>query len=111
MYLNTGNGKYLRSSRILGIFDMDSATVCVATRRALSKMEREGRVKDADGEIPKSFILLDEKKEKKRKKENKKIKENKSTTVMLCKFSSSVLFGRLRGAAEDEDESLQKDKP
>lgn len=111
MYLNTGSGKYLRSSRILGIFDMDTATVCVATRRFLSKMQKEGCVRDADGEIPKSFLLVDEEGKdtgvsKRRKKEKKK------KQVILCKFSSGVLLGRLFSAVgEDEEEGTGKEKP
>ena len=112
MYLNTGNGKYLRKKRILGIFDMDSATVCVATRRTLSKMEKEGRVLDADGEIPKSFLLLDKEDQKESKKDKRKDKiKDKKQEILLCKFSSGVLFGRLKGVTfEEEDESVQKDK-
>ena len=58
MFLYLGDGKYKRLSSVIGIFDMDSATVCVATRRFLSVHERDGRV-ESDGELPKSFLLCD----------------------------------------------------
>ncbi len=90
MYVSIGNGKNMRSRRVIGIFDMDTATVCVSTRNFLSRMQKEGRVRDTDGDIPKSFILAD--KEITKKKEKTKKKESEIT---LCKFSSGVLFGRI----------------
>lgn len=93
MYLNTGNGRHIREKRIVGIFDMDTATVCVATRQFLSRAQKEGRVADSDGDIPKSFILCQ--KEDKKQKKARKEKGEKSSEVILCKFSSGVLFGRI----------------
>ncbi len=90
MYISTGNGKNIRSRRVIGIFDMDTATVCVATRNLLSRMQKEGCVRDTDGDIPKSFILAD--KEILKKKDKTKKKESE---IILCKFSSGVLFGRI----------------
>lgn len=94
MYLNIGNGRYIREKRIVGIFDMDTATVCIATRQFLSRMQREGRVSPADADIPKSFLLLDKKKEKDKSKKRAQ-KEEKEKSIVLCKFSSGVLFGRI----------------
>ena len=94
MYINTGSGKNIRSRRVIGIFDMDSATVCIATRNLLSKMQKEGSVVDTDGDIPKSFILADKEVEKIRDKRNKTPK-SKQSEIILCKFSSGVLFGRI----------------
>ena len=93
MYINTGSGKNIRSRRVIGIFDMDSATVCIATRNLLSKMQKEGSVVDTDGDIPKSFILADKEIEKIKDKRNKTSKQG--SEIILCKFSSGVLFGRI----------------
>ena len=90
MYINTGSGKNIRSKRVIGIFDMDTATVCIATRNLLSRMQKEGRVRDTDGDIPKSFILADKEIIKKKDKTKKRESE-----LILCKFSSGVLFGRI----------------
>ncbi len=92
MYLNTGNGRYIRDKRIIGIFDMDTATVCIATRQFLSRTQKDGRVADSGEDIPKSFLLCD--KEKNNKKARKE-KREKQSEVILCKFSSGVLFGRI----------------
>ena len=62
MFLYLGEGKYKRLSSLIGIFDMDSATVCVATRRFLAEKEKEGNV-ESDGELPKSFLLYEKENE------------------------------------------------
>ena len=57
MYLHVGNGKNLRESKIIGIFDADTATVSPITRKYLSAAEKSGMVESAVEEIPKSFVL------------------------------------------------------
>lgn len=105
MYLNTGSGKNLRTRRIIGIFDMDTATVCIATRSFLSKMQKEGCVRDTDGDIPKSFILADSIESTEKINKKQKRKEKKTSELILCKFSSGVLFGRIgNGQALAADE-------
>ena len=98
MYLHLGNGKYVKRSSVLGIFDMDTATVCVATRRFLSRKEKEGEVVSADGELPKSFLLLSDRTvastAKNRKGRGIKKKGEEKESVLLSKFSSGVIFGR-----------------
>ncbi|MBO5305775.1 MAG: DUF370 domain-containing protein [Clostridia bacterium] len=65
MYLHVGNKKNIREKDIIGIFDTDSATVSVTTRKYLAGKEKEGMVEAAIEEIPKSFVLyLDEKGDK-----------------------------------------------
>ncbi len=98
MYLKLSGNKYIDHSRIVGIFDMDTATVCVNTRKFLSKAQKEGRVYPADEDIPKSFLLIDKKKEKQKKyirKDRKKKKSLFCDEIILCKLSSGVLYGRL----------------
>ena len=96
MFLYLGEGKYKRRADIIGIFDMDTATVSTATRRFLSVNEKGGCV-ESDGELPKSFLLCD-KREKgasnKPKKEKGAQAQKKSYTVFLSKLSSSVLAAR-----------------
>ena len=101
MFLYLGEGKYKRLSDVIGIFDMDSATVCVATRRFLSKKEREGMV-ESDGELPKSFILCDKREEgyKDRGKRERSPQKQKNT-VFLSKLASSVLASRCARVRDD----------
>ena len=82
MYLHIGGGRYLRKKRIIGIFDMDTATICAATKTFLVEKEKKGRVSFPDEDIPKSFLLLDGEEEK------------EESCVLLSKLSSGVLFDR-----------------
>ena len=108
MYLHLGNGKYIKSSRVVGIFDMDTATVCVATRRFLSEGEKEGRVSSADGELPKAFLLLSDRTVVRRARGRKKKKGEKKEGVLLSKFSSGVLFGRTALSAMTTEPAKQE---
>ncbi len=57
MYLHVGNNKNIRIKNVLGIFDMDNATVSPITRKFLSGKQKEFLVESASFDIPKSFIL------------------------------------------------------
>ena len=60
MYLHIGQGVMIRHDEILGIFDMDNATLSAVTRSFLSEHERRLMVEIAAVELPKSFILFEE---------------------------------------------------
>ena len=57
MFLHVGNNKNIRIKNIVGIFDMDNATISSITRKYLTAKQREGVVESAIEEIPKSFVL------------------------------------------------------
>ena len=57
MFLHVGNNKNIRTSSVIGIFDMDNATVSAVTRKFLSARQREKAVWSVSYDIPKSFIL------------------------------------------------------
>ena len=56
MYLHLGQDTILRTKEILGIFDLDTA-LSKHTRDFLARAEKEGRVVNVTGELPKSFIV------------------------------------------------------
>ncbi len=58
MYIHIGKDKVVRDTDILGVFDLDSATVSINTRNYLSNAQKEKRVKTLGYELPKSFIIL-----------------------------------------------------
>ncbi len=60
MFLHAGNNKNLRLKTIIGIFDMDTATVSPHTKAFLQRADREGRTEALFEEIPKSFLLTDD---------------------------------------------------
>ncbi len=61
MYLHIGNNKMIKTGGIIGIFDMDTSTVSQISRDFLRKTEKEGRLEISNEEIPKSFVLTDDK--------------------------------------------------
>ncbi len=59
MYVSIGNDMAVRSSSIIGIFDMDNTSTSKRTRAFLSAAEKAGQVVPCD-DLPKSFVLTAE---------------------------------------------------
>ena len=57
MYLHIGNGESIRTEDIIGIFDLDTATVSRTTKKYISKKEKEGKVEYLDYDLPRAFII------------------------------------------------------
>ncbi len=60
MFLHAGNNKNLRLKSIVGIFDMDTATVSHDTKDFLKNRDKNGMTEALFEEVPKSFILTDD---------------------------------------------------
>ncbi len=82
MYLHVGNNKNIRTSSVVGIFDMDNATLSAITRKYLTASERAGLSESAAEDIPKSFVLY---------------LDNGAYKICFSQLSSSALKGRLDG--------------
>ena len=80
MYLSIGNDMAVRSSSVIGIFDIDNTTTSKRTREFLEKAEKEGQVIPCD-DLPKSYILT---------------VEYGMTNVHLTSLSSYTLEKRLK---------------
>ena len=65
---------------MIGIFDMDNATMSAITRKFLSEKQKQLMVEVAAVEIPKSFIIF---------------WENGLTKICFSPISSSALRGRM----------------
>ncbi len=61
MYLHLGEDTVITDDKIIGIFDMDTSTVNKATRDYLSKAEKDKKVIYVNYDLPKSFIVTDDK--------------------------------------------------
>ncbi len=61
MYLHIGEDTLIKDSEIIGIFDMDTSTVNKATRDYLKKAEQEKRVAYVNYDLPKCFVVTNEK--------------------------------------------------
>ena len=57
MFLHIGNKKSVKKRDIIGIFDLDTATVSEKTKEFLNKKEKERLTEYADFDLPRSFIL------------------------------------------------------
>lgn len=79
MYLNIG-GEELLKKDIIGIFDLDTATVSKRTRDSLRLLQEEKKVVTLTYDLPKAFII-----------ENGK---GKDQTVYISQFSVNTLMGR-----------------
>ena len=87
MYLHIGNGKSVRRKDIIGIFDLDTATVSKITKNFINKSQKEGKVSYFDSDLPRAFLLLDEKGE---------------ASIRLSRISTTGLKQRLDSGLIDE---------
>lgn len=76
MYLHIGNGESIRTEDIIGIFDLDTATVSKTTKKYISKKEKEGKVEYLDYDLPRAFIIC-------KKGNDEKIKLSRISTTGL----------------------------
>ena len=88
MYLHTGNGQTVKKKNIIGIFDMDTATMSKITKTFLSQNSKKGKVEYSDSDIPRSFIFYEDEKKEKR--------------IRLSRISSTGLHSRMNGRYEEE---------
>ena len=59
MYLSIGNDMAVRTSSVIGIFDLDNTSVTPRGREFLAKAEQAGQVVPCD-DLPKSYVLTAE---------------------------------------------------
>ena len=57
MYLPIGADFSVRTSSIIGIFDLDNTSISKHTRAFLAEAEKMGEVIDVSGTLPKSYII------------------------------------------------------
>ena len=80
MYLHLGEKTVIRINNIIGIFDLDNTTVSKKTREYLARAQKDGCVVNVSYELPKSFIVCEENKEKK---------------IYISQLSSQTLYRRI----------------
>ena len=83
MYLHLGQSVVVPFRDIIGIFEMDNTTSSRLTRDFLARAERDGRVVDISGDLPKSFALC-------------RAREGPAV-VYLSQLSAATLRGRVEG--------------
>ncbi|MBQ8413622.1 MAG: DUF370 domain-containing protein [Clostridia bacterium] len=86
MYLHIGNKKSVKKKEIIGIFDLDTATVTKTGKDFINRLQRSGAVEYDDDDLPRSFVLV--------------VEDGKSK-VRLSRISSKGLLARVN---EETDE-------
>jgi regulator of extracellular matrix RemA (YlzA/DUF370 family) len=87
MYLHIGNGNSVKRKNIIGIFDLDTATVSKITKDFINRRQKNGDVTYLDSDLPRAFILLS---------------EDDTTKVRLSRISTSGLKIRLESGITEE---------
>ena len=80
VFLHVGNNKNIRIRDVVGIFDMDNATVSSVTRKYLSHKQKTLTVESAAEDIPKSFVLY---------------RDGDGYKICFSQLSSAALKGRM----------------
>ena len=62
MYLHLGQDIVVRSSDIIGIFDIENTSVSKSAKEYLGEQEKRRRVVNVSTELPKSFIVCSDEK-------------------------------------------------
>ena len=60
MYLHIGGGVTVKKKDLIGIFDLDSATVSKVTRKYISHNQKKGNIKYEESDIPRAFVLYED---------------------------------------------------
>ena len=89
MYLHIGNKKSVKKEKIIGIFDLDTATVSGISKDFINRKQREGFLEYDDDDLPRSFVLYE---------------ENKKSFVKLSRISSVGLKIRADGNTDNYSE-------
>ena len=58
MFIHIGNGKSVLKSDVIGIFDLDTATVSGITKKFINSAQKEGRLEYYDTDLPRAFVLV-----------------------------------------------------
>ena len=88
MYLHIGNKKSVKRDKIIGIFDLDTATVSNISKDFINRKQRLGLVEYDNADLPRSFVLVD---------------ENEKYKVKLSRISSKGLAARATDANYDKE--------
>ncbi len=84
MYIHLGQDTVIKSSEIIGFFDLDKTSVSKKTKEFLKAAQNKGSVVNVTQELPKSYVLA----------VNKTKKGKQKTTVYVSQISTSTLNKR-----------------
>ncbi len=79
MFLHIGGNQIVNIGQIVGIIDIEKATISQITREFLKDAEKSGRVINVSDELPKTFVIT---------------KDKNVEKVFISPISSKTLFKR-----------------
>lgn len=85
MYLHLGQDTVVHTRQIVGVFDLENATVASVTREYISRAQKAGQVVNVSMEIPKSFVVCQD-------------PDTGRTTIYISQISAQTLLKRSAGA-------------
>ena len=97
MYLHLGHETIVKNADIVGIFDMDNTTVAKSSRKFLNNAEKLGQVVSITFEIPKTFVVVSNKRRKNKKLLKKRALKSsiqRKDIIYLSQISSHTLKKR-----------------
>lgn len=80
MYLHLGQETVVRMRDVIGIFDIENASLSKYTKAFLSDATKKGKIFNVSYEMPKSFVVC---------------QENEKTIVYISQISSRTLLKRV----------------
>lgn len=80
MFLHLGQDTVIRTSDIIGIFDLENTTSGANTRKFLSEAQKNGQVVNVTDELPRSFVVAE---------------KNGQITVYIAQISPATLRKRV----------------
>ncbi len=81
MYVHLGADTVVNTKNIISIMDLESSSISKFSKEFLKTAEEEGFVKNVSDEIPKSFIICEEKGQ---------------SVIYLTNISTKALAGRIK---------------
>lgn len=81
MYVHLGADTVVKTENIISIMDLESSSISKFSKEFLKTAEEEGFVKNVSDEIPKSFIICEEKGQ---------------SVIYLTNISTKALAGRIK---------------
>ena len=93
MYLHVGQETMVNTREIIGIFDLDTASLSKKTRETLARAQKENRVIDTGPELPRSFILAE------------------PSVFYISQLSTATLKGRVEAGAAKQMFETTKNLP
>lgn len=91
MYLHLGYETVVNTKNIISIMDLESSSISKNTREFLKIVEEEGFVKNVSEEIPKTFVVCEEKGQ---------------SVVYITNISSKTLAGRIKGNMKSSKKNM-----